>query len=88
MAWECPGCTSQTDMYTDSGSSEMGCAAILMAQHTHVWAPMRRLGVILSHSRGAESLSEAVLGVFGVVLWHRNALAAYPTRLVYRLWQQ
>ena len=64
------------DMDTDSGSSEMGCAAILMVQHTHaailmvqhthVWVSVRRLGQILSHSRGAESLSEAeaVLGVF------------------------
>ena len=49
------------DMYTDSGSSEMGCAAILMAQHTHVWVSVRRLGQILSPSRDAEGLSEAVL---------------------------
>ena len=52
------------DMYTDSGSSERWCAAILTAQHTHAWAAVRRLGVILSHSCAAESLSEAVLGVF------------------------
>ena len=36
-------------MYSDSSNSEMGCAAILMAQHTHVWAPVRGLGLILSH---------------------------------------
>ena len=52
------------DMDTDSGSSEMGCAAILMAQHTHVWAAVRRLGLILSHSVGAESPCQVVLGVF------------------------
>ena len=52
------------DMYTDSGSNEMGCAAILMVQHTHVLETRRRLGLILSHSRGAESPSEVVLGVF------------------------
>ena len=52
------------DLYTDSGSSEMGCAAILAVRHTHVWVVVRRLGQILSHSWGAESLSEAVLGVF------------------------
>ena len=52
------------DMDTDSGSSEMWCAAILTAQHNHVWVAVRRLGVILSHSRGTESPSEVVLGVF------------------------
>ena len=52
------------DMDTDSGSSEMGCAAILMAQHTHVWAAVRRLGLILSRSWWAESWSEVVLVVF------------------------
>ena len=52
------------DMYTDSGISEMWCAAILMAQHTHVWAAVRRLGLILSHSVGAESPCQVVLGVF------------------------
>ena len=57
-------CLPIPDMYTDSDSSELGCAAILMAQHTHVWAPVRRLGLILGYSRGTESLSEAVLGVF------------------------
>ena len=41
-------------MYNDSGNSEMGCAAILMAQHTDVWAQVRRLGVILSHSLDAK----------------------------------
>ena len=56
-------CLPLPDMDTDSGSSEMGCDAILMAQHTHVWAAMRRLGLILSHSHGAESPSEVVLGV-------------------------
>ena len=52
------------DMYTDPGSSEMWCAAILMVQHTHVWVSVRRLGQILSHSPGAKSWSEEVLGVF------------------------
>ena len=51
-------------MDTESGSSEMGCVAILMAQHTHVLAAVMRLGLILGHSRGTESLSEVVLGVF------------------------
>ena len=50
-------------MYTDSGSSEMGCAAILMAQHTHVLEQVRQLGLILSHSRGTESPSVVALGV-------------------------
>ena len=52
------------DMYTDSDSSEMWCAAILMAQHTHVWAAVRRLGLFLGRSCLAESLSEVVLVVF------------------------
>ena len=37
-------------MYNDSSNSEVGCVAILMAQHVDVWAQVRRLGVILSHS--------------------------------------
>ena len=45
-------------MYNDSGNSEMemGCAAVLMAQHTDVWAQVRRLGLILilSHSPDAK----------------------------------
>ena len=53
-----------SDMDTDSGSSEMLCAAILMAQRTHVWAAVRWLGLILSRSWSAESLSEVVLVVF------------------------
>ena len=53
------------DMDTDSGSSEMGCAAILMAQRTDVWAAVRRLDhVILSRSWWAETPSEVVLVVF------------------------
>ena len=52
------------DMDTDSGSSEMGCAAILAVQHTHVWEAVRWLGLILSHSWSAESPSEVVLIVF------------------------
>ena len=52
------------DMDTDSGSSERWCAAILMAQHTHVWAGVRELGLILSRSWSAESPSEVVLVVF------------------------
>ena len=52
------------DMYTDSGSSAMWSAAILMAQHTHVFEPVRLLGLTLGHSRGTESPSEMVLGVF------------------------
>ena len=55
------------DMYTDSGSSEKWCASILMTQHTHVWVSVRWLGQTLRPSQGTESLSEAVLGVFGVV---------------------
>ena len=53
------------DMDTDSGSSEMGCAAILAAQHTHVWVSVRPLlGLILSRSWSAESPSEVVPVVF------------------------
>ena len=66
-------------MDTDSGSSEMECAAILTPQqNTHVWVPVRRLGWILSHRWGTESLSEAVLGMFGVVWWHGNVMAPIP----------
>ena len=43
-------CLPLPDMDTDSGSSEMGCDAILTAQHTHVWVLVRRLGWIMSHS--------------------------------------
>ena len=42
------------DMYQDSSNSEMGCAAILMAQHADVWAQVTRLGLIRSHSKGAK----------------------------------
>ena len=51
------------DMNTDFGSSEMWCAAILATQHTHVWVPVRRLGLILSHSSGTKGSIKAVLGV-------------------------
>ena len=51
-------------MYTDSYSSEMGCAAILAAQHTHVWVAVGRLGVILSHSKGTKRLLNAMLNCF------------------------
>ena len=51
-------------MYTDSGSSEMWCAAILTTQDTDVWTPERLLGLIVSHSWVSESPSEVVLGVF------------------------
>ena len=51
-------------MYTESGSSEMGCDAILAVQHTHVLGGSDvALGWILSQSPGAENLSELVLGV-------------------------
>ena len=66
MAWEWDGYLPSPDMYADSGSSEMGCAAILMTQHTHVWVAVRRLGLILSHSRGAESPSELTMGAVSV----------------------
>ena len=57
-------CLPLPDMDTDSVSSERWCAAILMAQHTHVWAPVGRLlSLILSPSRDTESLFSPVLGV-------------------------
>ena len=34
------------DMWKDSSNSELLCAAILMAQHTDVWAQVRWLGQI------------------------------------------
>ena len=50
-------------MYNDSSNSEMGCAAILMAQHTHVWAAVRQLGLILlGHSQGAKCHLEVEVG--------------------------
>ena len=51
-------------MYTDSGSNEMWCVAILMAQHTDVRAAVRQPSLILSHSGSTASPSEVVLGVF------------------------
>ena len=55
------------DMYTDSGSNEMGCAAILMAQHSDDRAPVRQLGLILRHSQCPASLSAVVPGLCLVV---------------------
>ena len=65
----------------------MLCAAILMAQHTHVWAAVSRVGLILRCSWWAETLSEVVLFVFCVIRDHGIVLVACP-RHVYRLWQQ
>ena len=49
-------------MYNDSSNSEMGCAAILMAQHTDAFAQVRRLGQVLSHSQGAKCHLEVEVG--------------------------
>ena len=66
------------DMYTDSGSSEMWCAAILKVQHTHVWAAVWKLSLMLSHSLSSESPSEVVLVVFWVIRCHAIVLVACP----------